>query len=120
MIQLTHQKEILKEMIKLDLLVVRQTNASEQLMVFQIQPTLIKVFKEAQKRDPMLQKFREQIEAGLRTYITIYLDGAIYFGNRICVSLGEIRQKVLAEAHNSAYSIHPGGTKMYHNLRNHF
>jgi len=36
MIQLTQQKQILKEMIKLDLLVVKQVNASEQLMVFQI------------------------------------------------------------------------------------
>jgi len=40
-------------------------------------------------------------------------NGALYFGNKICEPQGELRQKVLAEAHSSAYSIHPGGTKMY-------
>ena len=30
------------------------------------------------------------------------------------------RQKVLAEAHSSAYSIHPGGTEMYQDLKKHF
>lgn len=33
---------------------------------------------------------------------------------------GDVRQKVLAEAHSSAYSIHLGGTKMYQDLKQHF
>ena len=37
-----------------------------------------------------------------------------------CVPKGEVRQEVLAEAHNSAYSIHPGGTKMYQDLKQRF
>ncbi|KAH0725795.1 hypothetical protein KY284_001660 [Solanum tuberosum] len=32
-------------------------------------------------------------------------------------AVGELRQHILAEAHNSRYSIHPGATKMYHDLR---
>ena len=31
--------------------------------------------------------------------------------------VGELRQHILAEAHNSRYSIHPGATKMYRDLR---
>ena len=89
-------------------------------MTFQIQPTLIDEIKEAQKEDPRLQKFRAQVEAGLRADIRIHLDDALYFGNRICVPQGEVRQKILAEAHNSAYSIHPGGTKMYQVLKQNF
>ena len=34
----------------------------------------------------------------------IHADGTLRFGNRICVSKGEVRQEVLAEAHSSAYS----------------
>jgi len=36
-------------------------------MVFQIKPIFIEEIKEAQKKDPRLQKFKEQVEAGLRT-----------------------------------------------------
>jgi hypothetical protein len=29
----------------------------------------------------------------------------------------ELKEKILREAHESAYSIHPGGNKMYHDLK---
>ena len=53
------------------------------------------------------------MEAGLRSDICMHSDGALYFGNKIYVPQGEVRQKIMAEAHNLAYSIHSGGTKMY-------
>jgi hypothetical protein len=31
-----------------------------------------------------------------------------------------LKNKILDEAHTSRYSIHPGSTKMYHNLRQQF
>ena len=31
--------------------------------------------------------------------------------------MGDLRQHILAEAHNSRYSNHPGATKMYRDLR---
>jgi len=36
------------------------------------------------------------------------------------VSKGDVRQELLTEAHNSPYSIHPRGTKMYRDLKLHF
>ena len=60
------------------------------------------------------------MEVGLRSDISIQSDGTLYFGNRICVPQGEVRQKVLAEVHSFAYSIHPGETKMYQNLKKYF
>jgi len=66
-------------------MLIQGADESGQLMTFQIQPTLISEIKEAQKGDPRLLKFRAQVEAGLRTYICIHSDGALYFGNRICV-----------------------------------
>jgi len=50
----------------------------------------------------------------------IYGDGTLRFGDRICVPKGDVRQEVLSEAHNTAYSIHPGETKMYQNLKRRF
>ena len=43
------------------------------------------------------------------------------FGNRLCVSNDEtLKQEILDEAHNSAYAMHPGGTKMFRTLREHY
>jgi hypothetical protein len=38
--------------------------------------------------------------------------GALWFWNRLCVPKGEAREILLDEAHNSAYSIHLGSTKI--------
>jgi len=46
--------------------------------------------REVKKEDPRLQKFREQVEAGLRSDVRIHMDGALYFRNKICVPQGEI------------------------------
>ena len=83
------------------------------VMVIQIQQTLMEEIREAQKEDSRLQKFREQVKAGLRTDVRLHINGTLYFSNWICMPQGEIRQKVLAEAYSSAYSIHSGGIKMY-------
>ena len=41
-------------------------------------------------------------------------NGTLWFGKRICVpKVKAIRDMILREAHESAYSIHPGSTKMY-------
>ena len=89
-------------------------------MAIQIQPTLLQKIREAQSGDLKLQEFREQVKIGLRSDMQIHADGTLHFGNRICVPKGEVRQEVLAEAHSSAYSIHPGGTKMYQDLKQRF
>jgi len=41
------------------------------------------------------------------------------FGNKMCVER-EVRQEVLSEAYSSTYSIYPGGTKMYQDLKQYF
>ena len=44
-------------------------------------------------------------------------DGVLRYQDRLCVpDVGELRQHILVEAHNSRYSIHPGDTKMYCDL----
>jgi len=89
-------------------------------MVMQFQSTLLERIKEAQGGDPKLQEFREQVEAGLRMDMQIHADRTLHFGNRICVPKGEVRQEVLSKSHSLAYSIHPGGTKMYQDLKQQF
>jgi hypothetical protein len=41
----------------------------------------------------------------------------LWYKGRICVpNVKELKAKILHEAHESAYSIHPGENKMYHDL----
>ncbi|KAH0754464.1 hypothetical protein KY290_024734 [Solanum tuberosum] len=45
-------------------------------------------------------------------------DGALRYQGRLCMPCVDgLREKILEEAHNSSYSIHPGSTKMYRDLR---
>ncbi|XP_069148139.1 uncharacterized protein [Solanum lycopersicum] len=45
-------------------------------------------------------------------------DGGFRYQGRLCVpDVGDLRHHILVEAHNSRYSIHPGATKMYRDLR---
>jgi hypothetical protein len=42
----------------------------------------------------------------------------LWYKGRICVpNVKELKDKILHEAHESAYSIHLGGSKMYHDLK---
>jgi hypothetical protein len=56
--------------------------------------------------DPKVACFREDVE------------GTLWFKERLVVSKRDaLKKKILDEAHTSRYSIHPGSTKMYHDLR---
>ncbi|WVZ76697.1 hypothetical protein U9M48_024650 [Paspalum notatum var. saurae] len=47
--------------------------------------------------------------------------GTVWYKNRICVpDVDSIKKLILSEAHDTAYSIHPGSTKMYHDLKERF
>jgi hypothetical protein len=56
--------------------------------------------------DPKVACFREDAE------------GTLWFKERLVVPRREaLKKKILDEAHMSRYSIHPGSTKIYHDLR---
>ena len=48
-------------------------------------------------------------------------DGVLRYQDCLCVSdIEGLKEFILEEAHGSKYSIHPGSTKMYHGLKEHF
>ena len=47
--------------------------------------------------------------------ITFDREGRIYMPDK-----GELRREILEEAYYSAYAMHPGSTKMYRNLKEHY
>ena len=45
-------------------------------------------------------------------------DGVLRYQGRLCFpDVDRLRDRILEEVHGSRYSIHPGLTKMYHDLR---
>jgi hypothetical protein len=46
------------------------------------------------------------------------IQSELWYKGRICVpNINELKVSILHEAHESAYSIHPGGNKKYHYLK---
>jgi len=60
-------------------------------MALQRQSSLIERIKEAPAGDKQLQKFRDQVEDGLRTNLIIHGDGSLRYGARLCVPKGDVR-----------------------------
>jgi hypothetical protein len=70
---------------------------------------------QAQQDDVELQKRVNHPEFSIAT------DGAILYEGRLCVPQDdELKQLILEEAHKSGFSIHPGSTKMYRDLKENY
>ena len=66
-------------------------------------------------------KLKEGIKKGKKVEFQIRDDGMIVKGQRMCVSeYGELKRDIMEEAHSSAYAMHPGSTKMYKTLKEHY
>jgi hypothetical protein len=74
----------------------------------------------SQRLDLETAKLAERARKEQLPDLRIDEQGALWFKNRLCVPKGEAREVLLKEAHNSAYSIHPGTTKMYLDLKNRY
>ncbi|WVZ93871.1 hypothetical protein U9M48_039824 [Paspalum notatum var. saurae] len=67
------------------------------------------------------EKIRELLKLGKAPHFREDEQGTLWYKNRICVpNVDNIRKLILSEAHDTAYSIHPGSTKMYYDLKERF
>ena len=83
-----------------------------------VQPTLEDRIREAQGSDGDLMKIRKHTREKKAPDFRVDDKGTLWYKDRICVPKeGDFRQMIMDEAHNSAYSIHPGSTKMYLDLK---
>ena len=78
---------------------------------------------DAQKNDVELQKKVQMVREGDKTYIffSVKEAGILYFQNRLCVPDDkELKKKLLFEARNTVFTMHPRGNKMYQDLKQHY
>jgi hypothetical protein len=87
----------------------------------ELEPTLEREIKEAQKNDEKISEIRRLILDGRGKDFWKDAEGVIWFKDRLCVpNVPSIRELILKEAHETSYSIHPGSEKMYQDLKKKF
>jgi hypothetical protein len=126
---LTDDHHLLEDMRRLDLVVTISDRTSSDTLAtdrttvasLTVQPTLRDEIRQDQPSDRILATFIAGVPLGTAPRFHIAEDGALLFDDRLCVpAVPALKEKILVEAHNSGYTIHPGETKMYQTLRRHF
>ena len=83
---------------------------------FQVRLVLIDEIETAQDLDPEFVKLKSLISKGQKKKFKVD-HGVLKLNDRLCVpNVSDLRQKILKEAHQTAYSVHPGATKIYHDV----
>ena len=103
-----------EEMARLNVHIVSRGSSH----VLNVQSTLEDRIKKAQSSNKDLMGIRTQTGENKAPDFRVDNEGTLWYKDRICVPRkGDFRQIIMDEAHNSAYSIHPGSTKMYMDLK---
>src|SRR3989304_9254537 len=108
------QPQLYEELRKLNLRIVPQGSLNNLV----IQPDLEKAVKNAQAKDAEVDLMKKELHLEKYKDFSLSEDGTLYFRDRIVVPRFELMtDKVMKEGHDTQLSIHPGSTKMYHDLR---
>ena len=82
-------------------------------------PSLLSKVIESQGQDEEIVSIRDRVQLGTCDEgWTIHADGSLrYRGWVVVPQLTDLREEILREFHCSRFSVHPGGMKMYQDLR---
>ncbi|MCI30556.1 hypothetical protein A2U01_0051765, partial [Trifolium medium] len=102
-------------------LVCELTTRSVKLGMLKLTNPFLEEVMEKQKTDTKLLKYKTLIENGKEMDIKIDENGVMRCRGRVYVpDVPELKKMILEEGHRSNLSIHPGVTKMYHDLKKMF
>jgi hypothetical protein len=115
------QEELLKDLERLEIqcLEVKSLGSIYTMRVMEERQSDLKytIFRR-QDEDPFIAEEIRRIEEGRPSEFRLGDFNSLWFQNRICVpDIPEIKGLILKEAHEIPYSIHPGSTKMYMDLK---
>ncbi|WVZ89557.1 hypothetical protein U9M48_035941 [Paspalum notatum var. saurae] len=87
----------------------------------EFEPTLEQEIRKGQLNDEKIKEVKELIKLDKAPGFRVDAGGTVWHGDRICIpNIKSIRDLILKEAHETAYSIHPGSEKMYQDLKQKF
>nr|AAM01108.1 Putative Sorghum bicolor 22 kDa kafirin cluster [Oryza sativa Japonica Group] len=91
------------------------------VVALEAQPTLVEQVRIAQASVPEIAELKKNMRVGKARGFVEDEQGTIWMGERLCVPENkELKDLILTEAHQTQYSIHPGSTKMYQDLKEKF
>jgi hypothetical protein len=103
--------ELCEEFHKLNLRIITNTEAMEM----EVGSNLFQEIRRGELEDEKVHEIKCNIREEKSPGFSEDDEGVLWYTGRICVpNIKELKDKILREAHESAYSIHPGGNKMYH------
>jgi hypothetical protein len=106
--------ELCEEFEKLNLRIIANTEAMEM----EVGSSLLQEIQSGQLEDEKIQEIKRNIKEEKLSRFSKDDECVLWYKGSICVpNIKEWKDKILREAHESAYSIHPGGNKMYHDLK---
>jgi hypothetical protein len=106
--------ELCEEFDKLNLRIVANTEAMEM----EVGSSLLIEIRRGQQEDEKIQEIKHNIKEEKSPGFSEEDEGVLWYKGRNCVpNVKKLKDKILREAHESAYSIHPRGNKMYHYLK---
>ena len=84
----------------------------------ELRPALSDQIKEAQKGHESIEGIKSRLKKQEVKGFKVDSNGILWFDGRICVpNVPDHKQLIMKKAHEYKYSIHPGGTKMYQDLK---
>jgi hypothetical protein len=106
--------ELCEEFNKLNLRII----ANMKVMDMEVDSTLLHDIWKGQLEDEKIQEIKINIKEDKSPSFMEGDQGALWYKRTIYVpNVKELKDKILQEAHNSTCSIHPGGNKMYQDLK---
>ncbi|KAG8481693.1 hypothetical protein CXB51_026582 [Gossypium anomalum] len=88
------------------------------LAELRIKPVMFERIKSAQLEDDKLMKKKEMVQSDIAGNFSIDEHDCLRFHNRIYVpNISKLKELILRETHDSPFALHPGGIKMYRDLR---
>ena len=83
-----------------------------------MQPDLIGKIKSSQKDDLELVAIMGKVRKWGKSIFILMDDDTLKFKNKLCIPhIGGMRRELLKDFHNSRFTVHPGGTKMYSDMK---
>jgi hypothetical protein len=106
--------ELCEEFDKLNLRII----ANNEAMEMEVGSSLLQEIRRGQQEDEKVQEIKRNIKEEKSPGFSEDGEGVLWYKGRICIpNVKELKMKILREAYESAYSIHPGGNKMYQDLK---
>jgi hypothetical protein len=106
--------KLCEEFDKLNLRIVANMKATEM----EVGSNLLQEIRKGQEEDEKIQEIKHSIKEEKSLGFSKDEEDVLWYKGRICVpSIKELKDKILHKVHESTYSIHPGGNKMYHELK---